>query len=103
MSRDNEVICVCGAYDHPHRLGGGKCTGDAWCESFRSIDTFDCLTCPLGSEEQCEVITGQEPIKNAPCFQEELRSKYLTETFGYLPLDLEMYYHKQQEDYYYRG
>jgi len=97
--RLNEIVCMCEAYDHPHRLGGGKCDGSAWCEAFRSIDSYECQNCILNNNDECEVVSGQENIKYATCVNEELRTRYITDEYGYLPLDIEDYWEKKHNEY----
>ena len=98
-----DIICLCNTYPkHPHRLGGGKCTGAAWCISYRAIDSYECDTCLCNSNGQCEIVTGQEVIskERCTCIADELRTRYLEDEYGYLPLDVEDYWEKQQREYY---
>ena len=98
----DEIVCMCNAYDHPHRLGGGKCDGSGWCTAFRWIDAFDCENCNHNSNGQCDIITGQDPLNNdtCECVAGEIRSGYLAEEYGHLPLDVDDYLDKKQRDYY---
>lgn len=100
-NRDDEIVCMCGAYDHPHRLGGGACDGSAWCRSFRSIDSAECETCIHGGDTSCDVVDGLEPIgATCACVADELRTGWLAAEFGYLPLDMDGYYEKMHREYY---
>ena len=98
----NEIICMCSAYAHPHRLGGGTCNGSAWCQAFRSIDAFDCESCNHNSGAQCDIVTGQDQLDNdtCECIAGEIRTRYLEDEYGYLPLDVEDYWNKKQREYY---
>ena len=92
---------MCTAYDHPHRLGGGNCTGVGWCIAFRAIDSFECSSCNCNNSGECQVVTGQEAISpiNCECVANELRTRYLEDEYGYLPLDMEDYWCKKEMEY----
>lgn len=88
MTRKSQVTCECNAYEFPHRIGGGTCTGDQWCASFRIIDSSLCNSCNcFGSE--CEAATGQDSFKNGDCYEEELRSQNFHDKYGNLPKSAE--------------
>lgn len=99
--RANEIICICNAYDYPHRLGGGNCNGSEWCISFRSIDSYDCQQCNHNTNDECDITTGQEELNttDCECIVEELRTRYIEDEYGYLPLDVEDYYEKLWRNY----
>lgn len=98
--RDNDITCQCNAYSHPHRLGGGKCDGSAWCESIRSIDSYHCECCNKNDNGQCQVITGQEDINDeCECVDTELRTRALKDEYGNLPLDIENYMERKYRDH----
>lgn len=96
-----DITCMCGAYDHPHRLGGGECNGSAWCTSFRSIDSIECESCNCADGNECQVITGQERINhvNCECVANEIRTRYLEDEYGHLPLDMDDYWCKKEMEY----
>lgn len=100
--RENEITCMCGAYDHPHRLSGGACTGSDWCAAFRSIDSYECEGCNHNESSTCSIITGQDNIDNdtCECIAREIRTRELEDTFGHLPLDIMSYYEKKHREYY---
>lgn len=101
--RHNEIVCMCTTYDHPHRLGGGACTGADWCAAFRLIDSYECQRCGrLNTDGSCDVVTGLEPIDMlyCSCCYDECRTRRLEDDYGYLPLDIEEYWEKQQREYY---
>ncbi len=102
LKRDTEIICICPTYDHPHRLGGGKCTGAEWCQSIREIDSYACQTCNFSSPDStCDVVTGIEEVgEKCECVAEELRGRQLEEEFGYLPLNVNKYMNDKMESYY---
>lgn len=65
--RTGDITCRCGAYDFPHRLGGGKC-------NLLSIviERFPgnyCSNCNL-LNNGCEVINGVESPKECHYVQE---------------------------------
>ena len=64
---DSRPICTCGAYDFPHRVGG-RCDGSAFAEYMWYYDNQYCQFCNCNNNNQCEVVTGQESIKEAECF-----------------------------------
>lgn len=98
--RSNEVICMCSAYNHPHRLSGGCCDGVAWLVSYRSIDSYCCDNCNHSNGTTCDVVEGLEPFSySLDCVVDELRTRHLTEEYGYLPLDVEDYLEKQYREY----
>lgn len=97
----HEIVCMCDAYGHPHRLGGGGCNGGAWCYAFRTIDSYECINCNYNNNGQCDVITGAETIsEQCECVADELRTRSLEDTYGYLPLDIVNYWEKLEVDYY---
>lgn len=98
----DEIVCMCNAYDHPHRLGGGSCDGAGWCAAYRSIDSFECDTCNHNDNGSCDIITGLDTLNNdtCTCVADEIRTGYLADEYGYLPLDIEDYWTKKQRDYY---
>ncbi len=100
--RSSEIICTCQAYPlHPHRLGGGKCTGAAWCQSFREIDSFLCDNCNHNSGT-CDIITGAEKLNNTSCdcIVEELRTRGIEDEYGYLPLNFDSYMETKYQRHY---
>lgn len=71
----HQVTCKCSAYSFPHRLGGGKCTGDDWTRSYYIYDGEMCSSCCLNHDGQCQVSTGQESIVECDGYLEHLRSQ----------------------------
>ncbi len=79
---DNRPICTCGAYDFPHKIGG-QCDGSAFAEHYYYWNTQACFSCALNNGSECEVVTGQESINYACCYQQ-----FKHEQPGeYLPID----------------
>ena len=98
----NQITCVCSAYDFPHRLGGGSCTGDSWCSSYMEITNKDlCYSCNCFNNDNCDVVSGLENVKHAECVIDELRTAYLKDTYGNLPIDYDEYIDKQYNEHYY--
>ncbi len=56
-----QITCNCSAYNFPHRLGGGKCSGSEWAESYFMTVGECCKQCNCNNGG-CEVATGQENI-----------------------------------------
>lgn len=78
-----QVTCLCRAYKFPHRLGGGKCAGRGWAESYYLHEKDCCAQCNLNTGDYCEVAVGQEDIKHCEGYQEHLRLQPSTR----LPID----------------
>lgn len=69
--RGYERTCTCRAYPFPHRLLGGRCTG----RKVIAIEYYNnqggsCSECTVNDYGQCQVLTGQESERHAPCLQE---------------------------------
>ena len=69
-----QVTCVCRAYDFPHRITGGKCSGMSCVESYMEVDGQQCATCrcKIDSDERCEVLSGIEPLDMCEGYKEYL-------------------------------
>lgn len=65
-----QYTCRCGAYEFPHRFGGGRCDGYAVAVETRSR-YWMCGDCHLNNNG-CEVLTGQEHPRECPGVQELL-------------------------------
>ena len=94
-----QVTCVCRAYDFPHRIGGGKCTGLRWVESYMEVDGMECSTCPyklegVEGDEQCEVLSEKDPIEVCAGYQEYLHKTVVIK----LPKTLDEYMSEMYED-----
>lgn len=81
---DGRPICTCTAYPFPHRVGG-RCTGSAFAEFYFYHDHQLCSLCNCNGDNQCEVVTGQESIKEAECYDQALD----IHNGGHLPLQME--------------
>lgn len=57
-----QVTCLCSRYPFPHRLGGGRCRGCEWCESYFETDARMCSECNCNVDGHCEVAVGQERL-----------------------------------------
>jgi hypothetical protein len=71
---NKQFTCNCNAYKFPHRFGSGKCTG-----AFIAQETWErnygggiCSSCNSFNEQErrCEVVDGQESIKECEAWQE---------------------------------
>ena len=100
MASRNQVTCECTAYDFPHRIGGGRCTGSGWCDSYRCLDQTLCDDCNCFSNGICQVTTGQEDFKEGECYQIELRLHWMHGEYGNLPIDFEEHMKKHHRNYY---
>lgn len=70
--RIGEFTCTCSAYSFPHRMGGGKCSGicvveDTW---YKNYGLGICSGCSCHSDFVCEVVQGQEDVKECRAFEE---------------------------------
>lgn len=70
--RRAQVTCLCGAYLFPHRLGGGKCSGSAWAQSYKEFEGECCALCSCERHGECSVADGREKIKWCEGVQEHL-------------------------------
>ena len=98
VSKHIQVTCLCTAYNFPHRIGSGKCTGAMWAESYFELLKECCENCNCNNDtaKWCDVAAGIEDIKycegyiehlhyqpsiRLPCTQEEYFSKYHTQEY----------------------
>lgn len=67
-----QVTCWCERYKFPHRIGGGKCSGDLWAESYLRMDGEMCQSCMCYDEHNktCDVAVGIEFIQYCEGFWE---------------------------------
>ena len=73
--RRSQVTCLCGAYEFPHRLSGGRCNGAAWAASYFEHDRTECTGCRLNTGTHCEAAIGQEKIRHCEGFLDHLRAE----------------------------
>ena len=69
---DTRPICTCGAYKHPHRVGG-RCKGVAFADNYFHYNGSACKFCNSNCGS-CEVADGKESIKEAECYQEAVNN-----------------------------
>jgi hypothetical protein len=62
-------VCRCSAYDFPHRLTSGKCTGTSWLASYYTYEADECSQCVLNHDGVCQVACGQESIEECQIIQ----------------------------------
>ncbi|MCB9812345.1 hypothetical protein H6778_01655 [Candidatus Nomurabacteria bacterium] len=90
-----QVTCWCRAYDFSHRIGGGRCAGAHWAESYRVFLGATCTCCSSLREDQtCDVATGIEAIHVCEGYQDHL----LTQAGPRLPIANEEAYFKELFD-----
>ena len=75
-SRPGEVVCQCDAYEFPHRMTGGRCSGRHIAEGhFFGSNCRDCnyldATCGYRS---CQILDGAEAITQCPEWQDVIRT-----------------------------
>ena len=86
--RKGEYVCNCYAYKFPHRMFGGRCSGQAWVEALweKTYGTSVCGDCALCYQEDycrgCEVCDGRESPLECPELQafvevNEIKAKQL--------------------------
>jgi len=73
--RPFQITCRCGAYHFPHRIGGGKCTGDMWAEAYHLYVSNQCRHCNCNHNGVCEVGTGAESLKHCEAYMEAMRAE----------------------------
>lgn len=61
--RRKQVTCWCGAYEFPHRLDSGNCTGCAWAQSYFWNEKIVCAYCNSNNNGSCDVADGREQIR----------------------------------------
>jgi hypothetical protein len=86
--RRRQVTCLCGVYEFPHRLGGGKCYGRDWTASYYESEGIYCSCCVANINQVCEVASGQEEIRYCEGAIDHLhsRTKY-RHPYWSLPVD----------------
>jgi hypothetical protein len=68
-----QVTCLCSAYDFPHRIGGGKCSGSDWAYSYMLLSGSECAVCNcLKGSGECDVVNGVEDIRHCEGYQDHL-------------------------------
>ncbi len=95
-----QVTCLCCAYNFPHRIGGGKCSGSYWAESYYEIIGTCCDTCNCNNEhyKTCDVASGIEDILQcegyqdhfhyAPCIRLPIAVELVSSLYLNYPLNL---------------
>ena len=84
-----QVTCVCSAYKFPHRIGGGKCSGIDWVESYMEISGNCCEFCnSYQGINKCDVADGREAFSECDGYQQELHNAQLVN----LPISLEDFF-----------
>lgn len=73
--RREQVTCLCGAYEFPHRLGGGVCHGRTWAASYFEYEREECGLCKANAGTECEVAVGKEKIKHCEGAMDHLRAQ----------------------------
>lgn len=63
----HQITCTCGAYEFPHRFGGGRC--DGMVIVIQALGSLHCVNCHL-SNKGCEVVKGQEHPRECPAVQD---------------------------------
>lgn len=71
--RAKQITCLCNRYDFPHRLGGGKCNGREWTESYFTTFHNLCQMCNCNNNG-CEVASGSEELEHCEAYNHFLHS-----------------------------
>ena len=68
----NQITCTCSAYSFPHRLSGGKCKMEDFCQRthFESFGGGECSGCNSYVDFECEVASGIESVSECQIVQE---------------------------------
>ncbi len=69
---DLRPICNCSAYWFPHKVGG-KCDGSAFTRNYFFSSGDACDSCNCKGDDGCEVVSGQESISEADCYEDFCR------------------------------
>lgn len=74
-SKDPRPVCNCPAYGFPHRATSKKCSGREFTLYYFTFVRELCNECNCNNEaaHKCDVAEGIESLKEAECYQEELR------------------------------
>lgn len=68
-----QVTCLCSAYEFPHRIGGGRCSGGAWARSYMETVGECCKHCVANrGASECDVADGAETIAHCEGFRDHL-------------------------------
>lgn len=70
---DGDMTCRCGAYRHPHRMFGGRCSPQGWVELFYSYTNPDCEHCINLDQRECQVVSGVEKTFHCPALRDYIR------------------------------
>ncbi len=62
--RSPQVTCWCGAYEFPHRIGSGRCSGRDWVRTYFERGRWACECCAANTGLECEVAVGQEAFSS---------------------------------------
>jgi hypothetical protein len=66
-TKDQRVICTCGAYKFPHKIGG-KCDGSAFAEYCFVFERSNCSMCNCNRGDSYDVVQGSESIEHGECY-----------------------------------
>lgn len=74
--RKGEITCTCNAYEFPHRMFGGDCTGQVWVVEFWERSWGWKPPCRLCSQRddtgRCEVYDGRADARYCVALQEHI-------------------------------
>ncbi len=72
-----QVTCLCGSYEFPHRISGGKCSGSSWAESYKLLIGHLCQMCNCNNPEEgtCDVASELEDIDYCEGYHDHLRKQ----------------------------
>ena len=93
-----QITCFCTAYEFPHRLGGGKCSGTQWAESYYEVIKKECSYCNCHVDNECEVAQGIENIHQCEAYQSFLYHKV---TAPHLPESVDTFMEEVSLQHYY--
>ena len=100
--RKPQVTCWCGAYEFPHRITGGKCSGAAWADYYFIYVKEECELCNCNYGGGCDVADGREEISNCDGFEDYFK-RGLRDRYPQSSEEWENEMEQMYQDYYYDG
>jgi hypothetical protein len=70
------LVCTCSSYKFPHRLGGGRCSGEDWVQQQRLFgDSRVCQTCSENEGHSCAPAEGRERLIHCQVYIDALHEQ----------------------------
>ena len=104
-----QVTCCCASYSFPHRIGGGRCNGQEWTQSYFYLVKDMCEGCTCNNNytsaaqaersNTCDVVEGLEDINHCEGFRDHLSAQpsiRLPITESDMLRDMEKHFNQQE-------